>query len=307
MTKYAATIAFMGGICALALAAAATPASASGSLAFVSRTGGGSTCSFAAPCLAMNAALTVAGVNGEVICLDKGPYGMASILQSVTISCGDGLWEAPGTFIEINTPAGADVVIEGLVIDNVGISSTAIGMSGQGALHLRRVRVGNNTGSTSHGLSFTPNGPAALHLTDSVFYNNGGSGVLIKPTGSASVRAVISHTAFENNNLGITIDGTSSTGRTVVEINDSVVAGNSVNGITVNKAGTLINRTAVEGNAGNGILAGPGALIHLNASTAATNALGGLAYNGGQIFSYQNNATLGNGIDNPPSGVLTLN
>src|SRR5215468_823170 len=119
MTKRRSTIAIIGGICALALAAAATPASAGG-LAFVARGGGGVTCSGGSPCGDMNSALAVAGDGGEVICYDKADYGPAIIRHSVTISCGDGLWEVPGSGVIaafINTPAGSDVVIEGLVAD----------------------------------------------------------------------------------------------------------------------------------------------------------------------------------------------
>ena len=77
-------------------------------------------------------------------------------------------------------------------------------------------------------------------------------------------------------------------------------------GITVNNAGMVINRTAVQGSGGNGILAGPSALIHIGASSVAANSLGGFAYNGGQVLSYGDNKLKGNGIDNAPSGTLAL-
>src|SRR5262245_13423563 len=112
MKTHGVTIALMGGICAL-VAAAATPASAG--QAYLSRTGSGTTCSFAAPCGLMLVATPVAGANGEVICLDKGPYAGDTITQSITISCGDGLWEAPAGGVLISTPAGSDVIIEGFV------------------------------------------------------------------------------------------------------------------------------------------------------------------------------------------------
>ena len=108
----------------------ATPASA-GNTAFLSRTGTGSTCSQAAPCASMSSALTAAGTGGEVICLDKSGYGFAPIAQSVTISCGDGLWEATSAPISINTPAGSDVVIEGLVSDGAGTAGTTMHFLGQ--------------------------------------------------------------------------------------------------------------------------------------------------------------------------------
>src|SRR5206468_3274513 len=90
----------------------ARPASAAG-VAYLSRAGTGNTCTSASPCSFMGAAVAAAGTGGEVICLDKGNYSNVIITQSVTVSCGDGLWEAPGTIVTVQTPAGADVVIEG--------------------------------------------------------------------------------------------------------------------------------------------------------------------------------------------------
>src|SRR5437588_12234778 len=95
----------------------ATPAGAFGLQAYLSRTGSGTACTLASPCASMSTAITAAGAGGEVICLDKSNYSSVVINFSITISCGDGLWEAPGGTINITTPAGADVVIEGLVAD----------------------------------------------------------------------------------------------------------------------------------------------------------------------------------------------
>ena len=40
-------------------------------------------------------------------------------------------------------------------------------------MHLRRVRIGNNTGNTAFAINFQPNGPAKLFVTDSFIYNFG--------------------------------------------------------------------------------------------------------------------------------------
>jgi hypothetical protein len=126
---YRITIDIAGAICALAFAAAATPASA-GNYGFLSSNGTGSACTQAAPCGAMPTALSAAGASGEVICLDKGAYGGVTNSQSVTISCGDGWWEAVAGQVTINAPAGSDVVIEGLVLDGLGSNASNIQMTG---------------------------------------------------------------------------------------------------------------------------------------------------------------------------------
>src|SRR5262249_52135381 len=213
---------------------AATPDSASGGAAFLSRAGGGFACTSSSPCSDMATALNVAGANGEVICLDKGFYAgpdvAVGIIQSVTISCGDGLWEDYCGLFSINTPAGSDVVIEGLVLDRTGCTGTPLTVLGQGTIHLRRVRIGNSPGP-SNGLQFLTNGPAKLHITDSVFYNNGNSGVLIKPQAGGSANVHIRNTRFEHNMHGISVDGTSSTTGINVSMAESAAVDNQGNGI----------------------------------------------------------------------------
>ena len=64
-------------------------------------------------------------------------------------------------------------------------------LAGHG-LTLRRARLGNTGGNGSSGLLFAPTGPAALNVSDTVFYNEtSGHGLLIQPTGAGSARAQI--------------------------------------------------------------------------------------------------------------------
>jgi hypothetical protein len=290
MTNRAATIAIMGGICALTLAAAATAARATGNTAYLSRTGTGTTCSLASPCASMFSAIAVAGTSGEVICLDKGAYGVGNITASVTISCGPGLWEAIGLNLSINTPAGSAVVIEGLVLDHLGTSQNAITFTGQGSLHLRGVRIGNSNGS--NGLQFIPTGPATLHITDSVFYAAGG--ILIRPQGSGSVQAAITRTAFERNSEGIFVEGAMSTGQIQVQVNDSVIANSASNGVDVNSGSALVvvslSNSQVVGNQIGVAAGGSLAVVILDRTTVQANTVQALFSTGGSaIYSYGNN------------------
>jgi hypothetical protein len=182
------------------------------------------------------------------------------------------------------------------------------------AVHIEKCKIAGFVGpSIPAGVLFTPSGLSRLHVTDSVISENGlsdnsnGGGIFIQPTGSGAARAILTRVTLTQNTLGMLVDGTGSSGRTVVEMTDSLVGGSILNGITVNQAGMVIKRTAVQGSGGNGILSGPGGLVHIGASIVAANSLGGLAYNGGQILSYGNNKTKGNGVDNAPSGMLAGN
>jgi hypothetical protein len=292
MKKQTAAIAIMGGICALALAAAATPASAQ--VAYLSRTGTMTACSSqSAPCNLMSVAVSTAGAKGQVICLDKGSYGGVTITQSVTISCGDELWEAgAGNNVTISTPAGSDVVIEGLVFDGAGFAATAILMDGQGALHLRGVRVGNNAGNNSHGLNFAPTGPATLHITDSVFYNNGGSGVLIKPASGGSANVHIRNVRFEHNLHGLFADG--SNGVVNVNMAESGAVDNQQNGIGAFSPGSAsvtvsVTTSQIAGNLTNGIGSANNAAVKIGSSQITGNANGLATLGAGQILTLGGN------------------
>jgi hypothetical protein len=300
MTKHRSTFALIGGICALTLAAAATPALAG--TTYLSRTGSGATCTLAAPCTSMNLAVGLAGANGEVICLDKGNYGGVTITQFVTISCGDGLWEAPGSFVMVTTPSFSGASIEGLIADGAGLSPFAanIVVNGGGLVILRRVRIGNNPGGGNHGVVFQPNGPATLHITDSVFYSNGGAGLLIQPTGSASVQAAITRTAFESNNLGIVADETKSTGQVQVQVNDSVVANNTNTGVSAQAGSALVvvslSNSKVVGNQTGVAASGSLGVVILDRTTVQANTVQALSSTGGSaIYSYGNNPINDNG------------
>ena len=294
---------------ALAFAAAATPASAAS--AYVSRFGSGSTCSQATPCADMVSAVNAAGANGEVICLDKGNYGSATILQSVTISCGDGLWESPLLVSTINTPAGSDVVIEGLVADGTASGGPGITKHGQGALHLRRVRVGNFAGSGNHGLNFIPSGPATLHISDSVFYNNGGSGVLVKPASGGSANVHMRNVRFEHNLQGLFADGTNG----VINVNmaESAAVDNQQNGIgafSPSNASVTVSviSSQITGNLTNGIGAlasGAGSVAVKIGNSQITGNVNGLAVGGaGQILTLGGNHLHSNVADGTFTGSI---
>ena len=307
-------------VCLGLVALRATPSGAAGT-AWLARAGGGSSCSLAAPCASMQSALSLVGPGGEIICLDRGSYGGGAILQSVTISCGDGLWEALGGPVGVLTPAGADVFIEGLVSDgNYSSAGTvALTFSGQGSLRLRRVRLGNSVGQFSHGLLFQPNGPATLHVSGSVFYHNGGSGILVRPQPGGYANAHVRDVKFERNLHGLFADGGASSTGINVNISDSLAAENEGNGFgvtsVVGKAQVTMSlaRSHISGNLANGLgaagaaLSGPGsATIAVGGSMITANANGLAIAGAGQILTYGNNKLRFNGNNGAFTGATAL-
>ncbi len=111
-------------------------------------------------------------------------------------------------------------------------------------MHLRRVRVGNNTGgNTVFAINFQPSGPAKLFVTDSFIYNTGASGIsgaiLLKPASGVTANVTIERTSIENNRFGIVADGNSG-GIIRGVVRDSTIAGNVNNGITVSTTSSSV-------------------------------------------------------------------
>jgi hypothetical protein len=308
-------------ILAFALAALATPASAA-TEAYLKSTGSGTACTLVAPCALMQTAVGVAGAGSAVICLDKGAYSSNltfSINQSVTISCGDGLWEAPHGQIDMNPPANSEIVIEGLTMDAETSGCCNLSYTGQGTLRLRRVRAGNMTGPSSHGLKFTPTGPGTLHVSDSYFYFNGGSGIFVQPGATGYANLHISNTKFERNANGLWADGRTSTLGINVNIIDSAASENTGNGFaavaSAGKAPVTISimSSRISGNLTNGLGAageaasGPGsATIMVGSSMITANVNGISTLGAGRILTYGNNQLQVNGTDGVFSGTLGL-
>ena len=306
---------------AFAAVVLATPAFAFGNTAYLSSTGSGVACTQASPCNAMISAVAVAGAGGEVICLNRGNYnGSGTIAQAVTISCGPGMWGASAGVVTINTPAGADVVIEGLVMDELTLSGFALRFIGQGSLHLRGVRVGNFTGgATAHGLFFNPNGPATLHVNDSIFYNNTGSGIQVQPAAGGFANVHLKNVKFERNGHGLFADGSTSTIGVNVNMIDSVASENAGNGVgassvagkaavTVSIRDSLISGNLINGLGAAGAAAsGPGSASISVANTMITANANGVATGGaGQIRTYGNNQVEYNGANGAFTGTVGL-
>lgn len=293
----------------------AAPAMAS-NVTYLALGGTGGTCSSSSPCASMAAALTAAGPNGEVVCLDRGNYGNATITFGVTISCGAGLWIVAVSNVVITTPAGSDVVIEGLVADEAGATGSGaatISFNGQGALHVRRTRAGNATGTANAALDFRPTGPAKLFVTESDFYNMGGSGISmgihIQPASGVTADVTIERSRIENNLFGIVADG-SSGGIIRGVVRDSIVAGNKNNGITVSTGSSnvvfAVERTTVSGNNFGLVATGANAGMLVRNSFITYNNTGLFTTASGVLLSYRDNSLNANTTDGAFSGTVGL-
>lgn len=99
------------------------PAQALNDVSYVSSTGGGTACTFAAPCLFISDAVAATTPGGMVTCLGSGAIWGGTVDKSITIDCG-GSTAWARTIIQING-AGIVVRIRNLTINGVNTGGPA--------------------------------------------------------------------------------------------------------------------------------------------------------------------------------------
>lgn len=312
-------------ILAVIAATFAAPAQAQPTRVWVAGMGNDTgTCPRQAPCKTFTFAHGVVAAGGEITVLDPSGYGTVNITKSVSIVSDNGSGEASvatfsGDGISINAGPSDVVILRGLVIDGLNNATGGIHFVTGGTLHIQNSLIKNVRGSSGVGINFTPSGAADLMVTDTTVINNNafnGIGIQIAPTGSGLVRATFNRVTVEQNNTGLKIDGSSSTGTIRTTVRDSSVSTNSGSGVWARSPGsaaltTLIVNSSVNQNALVGVTAdGANAKVAVMASTIMGNMIGISGPSGGQLYTYKNNALNFNFSSDggfAPGNVLPLN
>ena len=266
-------------------------------------------CSRSAPCRNFQRGHDAVVAGGEVVALDSAGYGAVSITKSVTIT-GEGVHAAAtspsggGSVVSVN---GAGITV---VLRNIQIQSHPTSASGNGifarnfaVLHLEDCTVR----AASTGLHFLPSsadGTQArkLFIKDSIFRNNGGSGILLSNAAdTGSLSATIERTRMENNAFG-----GGEFRLTKVTLRDCLASGNAFTGILASEGAEVNVESCVATYNGNhGIAAFDGGIIRVSHSTATNNTLFGFRNDGTSTFESRENSTVrGNGLGNT-SGAIT--
>ncbi len=285
----------------VAIAAMAAPALAA-QRTFVSTLGTGAACSLVTPCRQLSTALLVTDPNGEVIVLDSGGYGKATITQSVSIIAPPGVYAGISVFggddgVTIAAGGSAKIVLNGLTINgqggNRGIVVTTAGkvsiencvISGVGSngievnsantsVYVRNTMV---RGNGDNGLRHSGLGEA--HVSDSTFSGNAGSGILVEAGNLTATRI----SGDDNGERGL-LAQPSAAGTTRVTLADSMVAGNVNAGVF---AFTTIAGSTVE--------------MNVARSTSARNGGGGYSANSNDVgtilFALSESSSFDNGLN----------
>jgi len=228
-------------------------------------------CSRTAPCKTFAGAISKTAAGGEINVLDPGGFGGVTITKSITISSEGfeaGVLVSGTNAIIINALSTDVVVLRGLDIEGLGTGLDGIKVLGTlGALHVEKCTVNAFRGTNGSGIEIaTTSGTTKVSIKDTNVRNSGqgaGVGILIKPTGTAVVKASLSNVRLDNNNAGLQVNGTSTT-----QVNDSIASGNTNAGFSNAGSGTAtllsLSHSVTTGNGTFGVVCGPGAPVVTN-------------------------------------------
>jgi hypothetical protein len=195
---------------------------------YIANGGSGTTCTSAAPCGSLSAALGVDN-GGQITCLDPNTTAEISILfsGSVTIDClGLNLAGTSGSVGLVLDGTNQMVKIRNLTMSGVSGGSSAISFTCSGTLILENCVFENFTGTA---LDIEPTGPLNLVIKNSRM-SNSGSGVLIKPAAGGAITATFDGvTIADNTGGGVKTDTTN--GAINLSISNSTITKNAGNGL----------------------------------------------------------------------------
>jgi hypothetical protein len=263
-------------------------------------------CTRAAPCRTLAFAITQTVAGGEIDVLDPAGYGTVTITKAISI-INDGVGVAGITAgVAINAGATDSVHLRGLTIEALLIGSIGIQFNTGGNLAIENCAVRN---FAKVGINISPSTTSSFSVANTIASGNGGTGIIIAPTGSAVVKGVLSKVTANDNFFGISVDGEVTTGASLnVTIVDSEASNNVGPGVVANSSDgnaptAVMVRNVVASNNGTGLEADTNATLLVAHSVVTGNGTGVNTSVGGAIQSYGDNDIDGNANDN--TGVLT--
>ncbi|HXQ84112.1 MAG TPA: right-handed parallel beta-helix repeat-containing protein [Xanthobacteraceae bacterium] len=315
MAKSAFFSVLLGTLFVLGLAIA--PAHAQATRTWISGVGDDANpCSRTAPCKTFAGAISKTTAGGEIDALDPGGFGGVTITKAITFDGGGGqvasILVAGTNGINISAGASDTIIIRNMRLNGIlnagspGLTGIAINTAAKVVVEKCEI-FGFQNAAIQVSVS---SGTFALKVQETTLNNNGG-GITSKPSGGATVNAVIERThADGNTGGGVRVDGTGG-GSSNVAITDSSLSNNGSNGLN-----------AVSGPSGNVKVDLTRDVVANNASAAlqSSNSTGGtstvtvgqsmLSNNGtawsivstGQLLSYGNNQVTGPVGTGPTAG-----
>lgn len=250
---------------------------------FVSVSGNNAnTCDRTAPCRTFAGALTKTDVNGEIIVLDAGEYGVLNITKSVKVTA-VGVYAAIRTFavvsggnktaenaISVFSTQDIKVALRGLTLIGAGINNGVnFNTQGGGTLSVEDCTISG----FKAGISTTTK--SVIQVKDTVVRNNE-IGISVNSMSGGVVTLAVDHCRLENNFNGLSAQTGPDYGSAAkVMVRDSLAAANVPYGYSAVGPGTQMT---VEGSAASGstygFTASKGARLNVKNSASANNQFG---------------------------------
>jgi len=260
-------------------------------------------CSRTAPCKTFAGAISKTAAGGEISVLDPGGFGGVTITKAITIN-GDGTLAGvlvSGTnAIIVNAGVNDRVVLRGLSILGVGTGINGIRFLAGKSLTVENVTI---SGFTTRGIDMSMSTSSKLIVRDTAI-TNVPTGVFVATTGGNLANA-----SLDNVHLTSTTNGLEGSNNSRVTISNSVISGNTSNGVL---SSTATSRVNVDGcqisfNDLAGVNASvSGAIIRIANNEIYNNNTGILVAAGASVESAGNNRNQGNVTDGAPNGTLNL-
>lgn len=277
-------------------------------------------CSRTAPCKTFAGAISKTADGGEINCIDAGGFGAVTITKSITIDGGESFASilassTNGIIINDASPAGSVVTLRNLSIN--GGTAALPGVNGIRFLNGETLHIENCVifGFSQNGIDVSP-APAtaqtfSLFVQDTLIRNCASvantAAILIKPDVNGTVKASLDGVKL-NQNKGT---GLRTEARTTTTIRDSVISGNTSNGVLALAAGApgaavSIENCVLSGN--NPGLQSNGAQATIRCSNVSifnSGAFGGIFAAGGKYVTFLNNRIDNTAGNDFPAGGLT--
>src|SRR5262245_26843193 len=206
--RISAVAVLVGAFCIPALSA--DPAVAQATRTWVSGVGDDvNPCSRTAPCKTFAGAISRTAVGGEINCLDPGGFGSVTITKAITIDCGGTFGSILASSVNgviVNAGASDIVTIRNISINGAGNGLNGIRFLSGGVLNVENVAIFGfrSAAPNGNGIQFVPGASAEVYVRNISVHDNGAggtaAGILIAPTGSGFVRAVVTNSRIESNN-----------------------------------------------------------------------------------------------------------
>lgn len=259
-------------------------------------------CSRTAPCKTFAGAISKTAAGGEISVLDPGSFGAVTITKAITLN-GEG---ALAGILSVGTN-GVIVnagVNDKVILRNLSINGAGTGINGIRYLAGKDLTVDNVTisGFTTRGIDMN------LTTTGRLFVRNtritrGATGIFVATT-SGQAQAVLEDVQLSGLTNGIDVGNN---GRAT--ISNSVISGNTSNGILASASSTRINvdgcQISFNDNAGVFAFAS-GSIIRLSNNEIVNNITGIAISVGATVESAQDNRVAGNVASTAPNGLVVL-